>query len=511
MKDLKVRVLRGGFARLCGQAVTFALRLVFLVVMARLLSPDDFGLVAMVTVVIGIYELFSTAGLSAATVQRLTITDQQIATLFWINMLIGTVLGLLCLATAPVLAAFYHEPRLFWVTIALAAGFLFSAAGVQHFALLQRDLRYVTLTVIEVVAQLGSIAVGIGMAVDGLGYWGLVAASVSLRAIMTACMWLTTPWIPGKPRRTAEVNSLLRFGGTITLNNLVVHIGYNLEKVLLGRFWGADALGIYGGAYQLINVPTTNLNAAVGGVAFSALSRLQGDPVRLKSYFLKGYSLVNSMTIPTTVFCMLFADEIILVVLGPKWTEAATIFRLLAPTILVFGAINPTGWLLQSVGLQGRSLRIALVIAPLVITACVIGLPYGPTGVAFAFSAAMTLWLVPHIVWCVRDTVLSPSDLFLAMSRPFLASIAAAALAFGVVSCFGQSQSPILRLLVGGGVMAFLYLWTLLFVMRQRSFYFDLFRSLRGSPPADAISNQVLEAGMARSDCEFGRTMTARS
>src|SRR5262249_46728801 len=156
---------------------------------------------------------------------------------------------------------------------------------------------------------------------------------------------------------------MLRFGGTVTLNGLIVYIAYNVEKVLLGRFWGPDALGIYGRAYQLINIPTDGLNSAVGGVAFSALSRLQDDPVRLKNYFLKGYSLVNSMTLPATMFCALFADDIILVVLGAKWTEAVNIFRLLAPTILVFGIINPLGWLLLSIGLQWRSLTIALVIA----------------------------------------------------------------------------------------------------------------------------------------------------
>ena len=441
----------------------------------------SFGLVAMVTVVTGVYELFSTGGLSAATVQKHTITDEQIATLFWINVSIGAMLGLLCLATGPVLVAFYHEPRLIWVTVVLAAGFLFNGAGVQHLALLQRELRYVRLTVIEIVALAGSIAVGIGMALYGLGYWGLVAASVSNRAIMTGCAWITTAWIPGLPRRTGGIRSLLHFGGTVTLNNLVVYFGYNVEKALLGRFWGADALGIYGGAYQLASVPTTNLNSAVGGVAFSALARLQHDHVRLKSYFLKGYSMVNAMTIPTTMFCALFAYDIIMVVLGPKWTEATAIFRLLTPTILVFGIINPTGWFLQSVGLQVRSLRIALVIAPLVIMACVIGLPYGPTGVAFAYSAAMTLWLVPHVVWCFHNTDVSPSDLFLAIWRPFLASIVAAVLAFGVVSYLGRhaiancAATP-WRRCHGRSVHL-----DAAVLMGQRSFYFDLVRGLKST------------------------------
>jgi PST family polysaccharide transporter len=188
------------------------------------------------------------------------------------------------------------------------------------------------------------------------------------------------------------------------------------------------------------------------------------------------------------MFCALFAYDIIMVVLGQKWTEAVTIFRLLTPTILVFGAINPTGWFLQSVGLHVRSLRIALVIAPLVITACVIGLPYGPTGVAFAYSAAMTLWLVPHVFWCFHNTTVSPSDLFLAIWRPFLASIAAAVFAFGVVSYLGQAQSPTVRILTGGGAMGALYVWTLLFVMGQRSFYFDLVRGLKNTTLPKAIS-----------------------
>ena len=133
MEDLKDRVVRGGLARLCGQALAFAFRLGFLVVMARLLEPDDFGLVAMVTVVTGVYELFSTGGLSAATVQKHTISGEQIATLFWINVSIGAILGLLCLATGPVLVAFYHEPRLIWVTAVLATGFLVQRGGCAAF------------------------------------------------------------------------------------------------------------------------------------------------------------------------------------------------------------------------------------------------------------------------------------------------------------------------------------------------------------------------------------------
>ena len=155
MNDLKERAVWGGFASLCGQAANFSLRLAFIVILARLLEPKDFGLVAMVTVVTGVYGIFTSAGLSAATVQKANIVDEQISTLFWINILVGAILAVLCAATGPVLVAFYREPRLFGVTETLAAGFVFNAAGVQHLALLQRKLRYFTLAVIDALSRAG--------------------------------------------------------------------------------------------------------------------------------------------------------------------------------------------------------------------------------------------------------------------------------------------------------------------------------------------------------------------
>ena len=475
MEDLKGKTLRGGFAKLCGQVASFVYRFVFLVIMARLLDPKDFGLVAMVAAVTGLYGLFTSAGLSTATVQSPIVTNEQLSTLFWINILVGTILAFLCLLTAPLLVRFYGEPRLFWVTVVAALGFIVNAAAVQHSALLQRQLRYVTLTVIDVLSQLAGSAVGIGMAISGFGYWALVATAIVSPTIFTICVWAVTRWIPELPRRGVEIGSLLRSGGIVTLNGVVVYVAYNLEKVLLGKFWGSDVLGLYGRAYQLINIPTDNLNSAIGGVTFSALSRLQHDPVRFRSYFLKGYALVNSLTVPATVFCALFANDIILVCLGQKWIEAAPIFRLLTPTVLIFGIINPLAWLLFSMGLYGRSFRIALVLAPLVITAYVIALPFGPTGVAFAYSAAMTLWLVPHVLWCVYGTPISPWDLLFATTKPLISALIAAALSFGIQLYFGELTSPLLRLLLAGGVMVTVYFPTLLFVMGEILYTSGLF------------------------------------
>lgn len=463
-------------------------------ILGRLLDPKDFGLVGMATAVIGILNLFKDFGLSTATVQRAIVTQQQLSTLFWINTLVGAILGVLSLAMAPLLAAFYHDPRVVGVTSVLAVGFLFNGAGVQHSAILQREMRFTILAMIDTFSLLISTAIGTSMAVLGYGYWALVGMTVTAPVISTLCLWLATAWVPGRPRRLAGVRSMMRFGGLATLNGLVVYTAYNLEKVLLGRFWGEEALGIYGRAYQLASIPNDNLNSATAGVAFAALSRLQDDPVRLKSYFLKGYSLVLALTLPTTIACALFADDLILVFLGPKWRDAVTIFRLLAPTILILAVINPFGWLLVSIGKVMRSLKIALVIAPLVVAGYIVGLPYGPKGVAFAYSAVMTAWVIPHIIWCAHGTVISVRDILRTVARPLVSGLVAAALALAARFLYGPAASPLPRLLLGGFVLAAAYLAMLLYVMGEKSSYTELLRVLR-TPFSEAGTRSSFRRG----------------
>ena len=482
MKDLKQRTIRGGLARLCAQGANFFIRLCSLMVLARLLGPKDFGLVGMVTAFTGILTLFRDFGLSSAAIQRTHVTDEQISTLFWINIFVGMLLGFLAVAGAPIIAAFYHEPRLVGVTAVLALGFVFNAAGVQHSVLLQRQMRFTALAVINTVGLIAGTAIGIGGARAGYGYWALVGMTVTIPLISTVGFWLTTAWVPGMPHRQTGIRSMLRFGGTVTLNGLVSYLANNVEKVLLGRFWGVDALGIYGRAYQLVNIPTDNLNFAAGEVAFSALSRLQDDPIRLKRYFLTGYSVVLALTLPMTIACALFADDVILVVLGPKWSAAVPLFRLLAPTILVFAIVNPLFWLLSSLGLVERSLKMGLVIAPLMILSYVVALPYGPRGVAFAYSTVMMLWALPAIAWTVHGTVISVRDMLLTVSRPLASSLVAGTFAFGVQRCCVQ-LSPLLRLTLESAVLLITFVGMLLFVTGQKVLYLDLLCGLRGPIP----------------------------
>lgn len=486
MKDLKQRAIRGGAAKFVSTGTSFVVRTGSLMIMARLLDPKDFGLVGMVTAVIGVFNVFRDFGLSTATVQRQNVTEKQVSTLFWINMLVGAILALITLAIAPLVARFYHEPKLIGVTAALASGFVFNAAGVQHTASLERAMRFTTLSVIDIISLLTSTGIGIAMASNGFGYWALVASTVLAPLTYTICVWIAAAWVPGLPHRNVGVRSMMKFGGTITLNGLILYITMNFDKVLLGRYWGVDAVGIYGRAYQLINIPTDNLNSAAGGVAFAALSRVKEDSGRLRNFFLKAYSLILSLTVPIACACALFAEDMILVFLGPKWKEATLIFRLLAPTTLAFAVLNPLGWLLNALGLVTRALKISLVLGPILIMGFLVGLHYGPKGVASAYSIVMIGSIFPLTAWVVRGTQFSIRSVLAVAARPLVSGVIAAMVAIGARLQLLQGVRPVPRLFLETGVLMAFYIGILLFALGQKNFYMELIRSFK-SPPVDKI------------------------
>jgi O-antigen/teichoic acid export membrane protein len=497
MQDLKEKTIRGGSARITAQAMSFVVRVASMMVLSRLLNPTDFGLLGMVTAFTGVLILFRDFGLSAASVQRTNITEEQSSTLFWINLATGALLMVIAMAAAPAVARIYHEPRLVMVTIVVATGFLANGACVQHSALLQRNMRFSALAFIDVGSWIFSTALAIGMAKSGYGYWALVAMTVSSSVSLTLGLWFTTRWIPGPPRRGVGIMSMMRFGGTMTLNGLVQYVSYNFVNVLLGRYWGAEAIGIYSRASQFIKIPTDNLNAAVGEVAFSALSRLQDDPARLRRYFIKGYSLVVAVSVPIAIACGLFADDMILVLLGPKWNEAAPIFRLLAPTTLAFAICNPLGWLLNALGLVGRGLKIALAFAPLIVTGYLLGLPYGPKGVAVAYSVVMMLWTVPAIVWAVHGTMISVRDIFVALSRPAFSIAVASAPILAMQFVHGPTLRPLPRLIVECVTLFAIYVGVLLLSAGKNSVYADILLGfLRRSPASPAAEEKALASSV---------------
>ncbi len=429
----------------------------------------------------GVLVIFRDFGLSSATIQRVAVSEEQISTLFWINIFIGALLGLAGVAMAPTIAHFYGHPELLPVTVFLALAFFINSAGVQHSARLQRQMRFTALSVIDVVSLVSGNAIAIIAAEAGYGYWALVAMAVATPSAATIGFWCISGWVPGLPGRRSGVLPMMHFGTLLTLNGLVAYIAYNAEKVMIGRVWGATAIGVYGRGQQLLNLPIDSLNSAIGEVAFSALSRLQDDPSRMRNYFLKGFSLVLGLTLPITIMCAFFADDIVNVLLGPQWKDSVEIVRLLAPTVAIRAMINPMGWLIYSLGLVGRSLRIALVFAPLMITGYWIGLPYGPAGVAIAYSVVMSMWAIPHVLWCVHGTPISARDVLTMVARLLIPCVLAGGLAYGLRLLCGDAFSPVLRLALENVTLFTLYFSALLFVPGQRSLYLDLLRGLRAT------------------------------
>jgi PST family polysaccharide transporter len=477
-RDLKGRTMRGALVSTAGQGANFVTRIGSMVVLARLLTVEDFGLVAMVIACTGFLDIFRDFGLSMAAVQRTSISQAQQSTLFWINLAIGLLLAALCALAAPFLVAFYHEPRLLWIAVVIGLGFVFNGASAQHRALLQRQMRFTVLTTLEVVSLIVSTSVGVGMAATGQGYWALVAMNVCPPAVSAAGVWAIAQWMPSRPHWGTDMRSLLGYGGIATLDGVITFITYNADKVLLGRFWGSQALGIYGRAYQLVNTPTSNLNSTIALVVFPALSRLQNDPERLRSYFLKGYGLFLSLVMPITFGCALCADELVRVFLGSKWEVAAPAVRLLAPTILTFGLLNPLAWLLFSTGKAARSFYIGLMIAAVVILGQLIGLPYGPTGVAAGLSVTTGLVVLPVIFWATHRMPVTAGDTLKEILRPLSACLIAAAFVLACSSFIYSMGSPLLRLFAENSVLFGVYFIVLCFVMGQKAIYLPMLRDL---------------------------------
>ena len=466
--ELRRRTARGALTSVVGQAGNFVLRIGSMVILARLVTPEHFGLVGMVTAFTGFLGLFRDAGLAQATVQRETLSEELRSTMFWINLGVGVLLSGLMLVAAPFIARFYGDPRLFWIAAALGTSFIFNGAAAQHRAHLQRNMRFGLLTTIDLLALVASIVLGAWMGWAGFGYWSLVAMAVSVPATAFVGIWIASGWKPRAPGRAAGARAMVKYGGVVTLNSLVVYVAYNADKVLLGRFWGAEILGFYGRAYQLISIPTENLHATIGWVMFPALSRVQSEPQRLRNYFLTGYGLFLSVVMPVTVACAMFAEDIVRVLLGEQWGQSVPVFRLLAPTIAAFALINPFAYLMQACGHAVRSLKLSLLIAPVVVFAYLLALPYGAQGVAVGFSVAMMSLVVPVVLVARRGTLITPADLLLTVGRPLLATMIGAAAAFLLGPLLGET-SPFLRLTVLASTLFAVHFVILLFVLGQKS------------------------------------------
>lgn len=427
--DLKGRSVRGGVMTLTSQGVQFLMQSVATVVLARLLTPADFGLVAMVTAVSGLGQAFADLGLSEATIQRPDITHRQVSTLFWINVGIGLALTSIMAALAPVLGWFYREPRLKEIALLVSLTFLIGGLRVQHDALLKRQMRFAALAARDVVAYLIAVPVAITLALRGAGYWAIVALPLTLNLMQMVFSWLIVRWIPGLPRRNAKVGSMIVFGGNVAASYLLLSIIRNMDNVLIGWYWGAGPLGLYSRAYNLLMLPVRQLSDPARSVTVPAFSRVQSEKERFARYYLRAVSMIMWIGAPIFGLLLVAARPVIILVLGSQWVEAAPVFQLLVIAALGQLMFESTLWLFVSRGESRRLLKLLLITSPIIIGSFAIGLPFGIKGVALSGSLAL-LGAFPWILkFSFRGTNLTLRRLGLAILCPIALCLAGVGMA----------------------------------------------------------------------------------
>ena len=439
MGDLQGRTARGGVVTVAAQGAKFALNMLGMAALGRLLLPADFGLVAMVSAFTGFLAVFGNFGLAAATLQQEKITSDQVSTLFWLNIVFGIILGLVAAALGPLVAWFYGEPRLALVTAAIGGTFVFAGMAGQPTALMQRGMRYKTLAIVDVGAFFAGTVIAVGMAFAGCGYWSLVGL-VGGQSIAQAIFSLAAcGWKPGAPKRKTGTRKMLAFGGNLAGASFLNYAIRNADNVILGHAAGADALGIYGRAYRLLTLPLNQFLGPISAVTQPGLCRLAKQPEAFRDLFLKSGRTVTLLVIPVTLLLFCIAPEMVRIVLGPGWGEAAVVFRVLAPGAII-SSVNIAGsWVCTPLGMPRRALVVAAVAAPLYILAFWIGSHWGAVGVAASFSIACAAMRVPVFAYMLRGTPISVWDATgKLMGKPFLVGTVACAISLSLGSVVPQ-------------------------------------------------------------------------
>jgi O-antigen/teichoic acid export membrane protein len=424
--NLRRNSVRGATIVSASRVGSLALRFGSTAILARILAPQDFGLVAMTAVVSGFFYIFMDVGLTSATIQREEISHRQISTLFWINVSLGCLIAAIVAAIAPLVAAFYDEPRVTGIAQALALSFVLGGLAVQHQALLRRHMRFKTLAVNEIASTMIGVASGIVMAAMGCGYWSLVGIVLASATTKLIGLWIVLRWIPCLPVRGSGVRPMLKFGSDILGFGIVNYFARQADTILIGRFFGALPLAYYEKAYSLLLLPIGQINAPLSSVAVPALSRCRSDPENFKRYYLSLVQIVCSLGIPLVAGIAIFADQIVLIWLGSQWRESASLFRLLAIAAVIGGITNPLGWLQISLGQTSKYRNLGIANSLIIVLAFCLGLPFGPHGVAAAYSIAMAVNFIPYWYLALKGTPVSLISAFGAMLPPFVSCVVAA-------------------------------------------------------------------------------------
>jgi O-antigen/teichoic acid export membrane protein len=461
--ELRSRSVRAAALTWSAGAADFALRLASTAVLARLIVPEHFGLVMMIMAVTAIADQFRDLGLSTVTVQRETITEHEVSNLFWINVLAGVAITLVICLGSPLIASYYHEPRLVLPTCILATNFTWGGLMVQHQALLTRQLRLGRTSLVRFFSGVVSTVLALLLAWWGFGYWALVWREVTRCALLTIGMWFSCPWVPEFPHRRTNVFGLVRFGADLSLANIVGSVTAGTDRFLLGRLWGAEPMAMYRQAYQLLVMATEQLLSPVYQVTQPGLSILQTDAVRFRMFYQKVLTITCLATMPLSAFVFVYSTEITRILLGPKWSAAASLLAILSVSTFIKQPIGSTAFVLIAQGRSASYLRLTVLQNGATVVFMCIGVYWGPVGIALSEVAATYLIAGPRLVATFKGSPFTICNFITTIVPPVIASIAMV-LVTGWLHESLASYSPSLQILIGAlaGGLVFFSTWSVL-------------------------------------------------
>ena len=412
---LASKAARGGIVMMSGQVGKVILQMLNLIILARLLEPESFGLVAMIVALFGIGEIIRDCGLSTAAIQTKTLTQKQASNLFWANLLIGALLTLSGYLLAQLIADFYNRVELIEIAQFLSLIFLLNGAASQFKAKLNRDLKFGFLVTVELLGTLIGIGAGIYLAYSGFSYMAIVYQQI-VQAFMFLLLYsLMARWKPGLPRRDEGTKQLFSFGWNLMGAQMLGYFSKNMPVVLIGYKFGATPLGYFERAMQILMMPLNQLSAPSQAVAVPILSKLQlDDEQKYNEFLVFGQNIIVHMITFGLVLIATQTERLVTLVLGPQWVELVPIFQALSigGVFLVLG--YSSYWVFLSKGITNRLLKLSLITRPLIIGITALGLLGTTTTVALCYSLGLGLSWLLGIYWLkntgipVRRLVVTP-------------------------------------------------------------------------------------------------------
>ena len=399
LKDIGHRAISGGMITIAAQGAKFTLNFLAAAVLARLLGPNDFGLIGMVLGITGLVGVLKEMGLSTATVQRESITKQQVSNLFWINVAFSGVLTLISAVMAPLMAKFYHDPRVTAAMLAMSFTFLLTGSQVQHQALLARQMRF------HAVALIDAAALGIGFAVAcilawfGFGYWALVIQQLVYAGSGMVLTWCTSKWRPIGPTRNSGVLSMVKFGAHLTIADFIGQTAINSDNILIGRYFGAEPLGLYTRASLLLAKPIQQVVTPISAVIIPVLSRLQSDTERYRRSYMRAYDTIALFIFSFSAVSLVLSKPLVLVVLGAKWKDSIPLFAAFTLVAISAPLSLICSWIYESQGRGKEQLRNHILAGSATFGSYVLGLHWGPIGVIYSIAVISLLVRMPIVYY----------------------------------------------------------------------------------------------------------------